>query len=47
MPRPDTQKPNDIRERIARDEYRVDPRAIAEAIVRRLLAAQAQPPPRP
>jgi anti-sigma28 factor (negative regulator of flagellin synthesis) len=29
---------NGIRERIARDEYRVDAQAVAEAIVRRLLA---------
>jgi hypothetical protein len=29
---------NQIRDRIARDEYRVDAQAVAEAIVRRLLA---------
>jgi anti-sigma28 factor (negative regulator of flagellin synthesis) len=31
---------NRIRERLARDEYRVDASAVAEAIVRRLLAAR-------
>ena len=49
MPRPHIPphipEPNQIRDRIVRDEYRVDPRAVAEAIVRRLLAAPR--PPRP
>lgn len=34
---------NDIRERVANDQYRVDASAVAEAIVRRLLQGELIP----
>jgi Anti-sigma-28 factor, FlgM len=34
----------DLREQIDRGEYQIDPRAVADAIVRRLLAERGQGP---
>jgi hypothetical protein len=36
-----------LRERVARDDYQVDPRKVADAIVARLLAARTKPAPGP
>jgi anti-sigma28 factor (negative regulator of flagellin synthesis) len=36
-------KMQSIQERLGRDEYEVDPRKVADAIVARLLAARDQP----
>ncbi len=37
---------DDIRERVANDAYRVDPEAVAEALLRRLSELMLMPPPR-
>lgn len=45
MVEPRMEHVNQIRERLAKDEYRVDVSAVAEAIVRRLLQTDASAEP--